>query len=54
MSRAAGEFLNGFPTTLEELAPFRVVVLSNLRPADLRPLNRRSWPDFAVRWAAAC
>ncbi|HYG36108.1 MAG TPA: vWA domain-containing protein, partial [Clostridia bacterium] len=31
----AGELLNGFPTTLEELAPFRVVVLSNLRPADL-------------------
>lgn len=32
---SAGELLNGFPTTLEELAPFRVVVLSNLRPADL-------------------
>jgi hypothetical protein len=32
---SAGEFLNGFPTTLEELAPFRMVVLSNLRPADL-------------------
>jgi uncharacterized membrane protein len=31
----AGELLNGFPTSLEELAPFRVVVLSNLRPADL-------------------
>ena len=31
----AGELLNGFPTALEELAPFRVVVLSNLRPADL-------------------
>jgi uncharacterized membrane protein len=30
-----GEFLNGFPTTLRELAPFRAVVLSNLRPADL-------------------
>jgi hypothetical protein len=29
------ELLNGFPTTLQELAPFRVVVLSNLRPADL-------------------
>ena len=33
----AGELLNGFPTSLEELAPFRVVVLSNLRPADLSP-----------------
>ncbi len=32
---SAGELLNGFPTSLEELAPFRVVVLSNLRPADL-------------------
>lgn len=31
----AGELLNGFPTTIQELAPFRVVVLSNLRPADL-------------------
>ena len=31
---SAGELLNGFPETLEELAPFRVVVLSNLRPAD--------------------
>jgi uncharacterized membrane protein len=32
---SAGELLNGFPTTVEELAPFRVVILSNLRPADL-------------------
>jgi uncharacterized membrane protein len=32
---SAGELMNGFPTTLQELAPFRVVVLSNLRPADL-------------------
>jgi uncharacterized membrane protein len=32
---SAGELMNGFPTSLEELAPFRVVVLSNLRPADL-------------------
>src|SRR5882724_4573439 len=32
---SAGELMNGFPTTLEELAPFRVIVLSNLRPADL-------------------
>jgi hypothetical protein len=31
----AGELINGFPTSLEELAPFRVVVLSNLRPSDL-------------------
>jgi len=32
---SAGELLNGFPTSLQELAPFRVVVLSNLRPSDL-------------------
>jgi uncharacterized membrane protein len=31
----AGELMNGFPSSLEELAPFRVIVLSNLRPADL-------------------
>jgi len=33
----AGELMSGFPTSLEELAPFRVVVLSNLRAADLTP-----------------
>src|SRR5206468_3422114 len=32
---SAGELMNGFPTTLEEIAPFRVIVLSNLRPVDL-------------------
>src|SRR5205823_12783221 len=32
---SAGELVNGFPSSLEELAPFRVVVLSNVRPADL-------------------
>ena len=31
----AGELLDGFPTTLEGIAPYRVIVLSNLRPADL-------------------
>ena len=36
----ASELVNGFPTTLEELAPFRVVVLSNLRPADLTPAQQ--------------
>ncbi|PTY01948.1 hypothetical protein DB346_10890 [Verrucomicrobia bacterium LW23] len=29
------ELLDGFPTRIEQLAPFRVVVLSNLRPGDL-------------------
>jgi hypothetical protein len=32
---AAGELSNGFPAALEGIAPFRVVVLSNLRPDDL-------------------
>jgi uncharacterized membrane protein len=36
----AGELLNGFPNSLEELASFRVVVLSNLRPADLSPAQQ--------------
>lgn len=27
----------GFPSSLEQMAPFRVVVLANIRPADLRP-----------------
>lgn len=32
---SAGELLHGFPESLDELAPFRVIVLSNLRPTDL-------------------
>ncbi len=32
---SSGELINGFPTTLEEIAPFRVIVLSNIRPVDL-------------------
>jgi uncharacterized membrane protein len=32
---SAGELLKGFPTSLDGLAPFRVVVLSNVRPEDL-------------------
>ena len=43
---SAGELLNGFPTTLEELAPFRVVVLSNLRPADLTPAQQEVLARF--------
>lgn len=37
---SAGELMNGFPATLEELAPFRVIVLSNLRPADLSAVQQ--------------
>src|SRR5437899_375547 len=29
---SSGELVNGFPSKLDEIAPFRVVVLSNLRP----------------------
>ena len=31
----AGELINGFPTTLDQLAPFRAVVISNLKAHDL-------------------
>src|SRR6266481_8087764 len=37
---SAGELLNGFPLIMEEIAPFRVIVLSNLRPADLTPAQQ--------------
>jgi len=37
---SANELLNGFPASLDELAPFRVVVLSNLRPSDLTPTQQ--------------
>ena len=31
----AGELINGFPTTLDQLTPFRAVVISNLKARDL-------------------
>jgi uncharacterized membrane protein len=37
---SSGELVNGFPTTLEEIAPFRVIVLSNIRPSDLTPAQQ--------------
>jgi len=43
---SAGELMNGFPNTLEELAPYRVVVLSNLRPADLTPAQQEVLARF--------
>ena len=43
---SAGELMNGFPTSLQELAPFRVVVLSNLRPADLTPAQQEVLARF--------
>jgi uncharacterized membrane protein len=36
----AGELTNGFPESLDQLTPFRVLVLSNLRPADLSPAQQ--------------
>jgi hypothetical protein len=42
----AGELLHGFPTTLEEVAPFRVIVLSNLRAADLTPAQQEILARF--------
>ena len=43
---SAGELMSGFPTSLEELAPFRVIVLSNLRPADLSPAQQEVLARF--------
>jgi uncharacterized membrane protein len=43
---SAGELLNGFPNSVEELAPFRVVVLSNLRPADLTAAQQEVLAHF--------
>jgi uncharacterized membrane protein len=31
----AGELIDGFPTTLDQLAPYRVIVISNLKAQDL-------------------
>jgi uncharacterized membrane protein len=42
----AGELVNGFPTSIEELAPFRVIVLSNLRPADLAQAQQEMLARF--------
>lgn len=33
----AGELIDGFPATLDELSPFRIVVISNLKAKDLTP-----------------
>jgi uncharacterized membrane protein len=42
----AGELLNGFPTALEGLAPFRVIVLTNLKPTDLTPAQQELLARF--------
>jgi hypothetical protein len=43
----AGELLNGFPKELSEIAPFRVVVLSDLKPADLQPEQQELLARFS-------
>jgi uncharacterized membrane protein len=43
---SAGELVQGFPTTLAELALFRVVVLSNLKPIDLTPAQQELLARF--------
>ncbi len=40
------ELLRGFPTTMDEIAPFRVVVLANLSPADLAPAQQELLARF--------
>jgi uncharacterized membrane protein len=43
---SSGELLNGFPSTMEEIAAFRVVVLSNLKPIDLSPTQQELLARF--------
>lgn len=43
---STGELVNGFPTKLDELAQFRIVVLSNLKPADLSPTQQELLARF--------
>lgn len=42
----AGELTHGFPTSLEEMAPFRVVVLAHLKPIDLSPAQQELLTRF--------
>lgn len=44
---SAGELLDGFPKTIEGIAPFRVIVLSNLRPSDLSPEQQELLAKFS-------
>jgi uncharacterized membrane protein len=37
---SAGELLSGFPETLDQMAPYRVLVLSDQKPADLTPAQQ--------------
>ena len=42
----ASELKDGFPTSLDQLAPFSVVVLSRLRPGDLSPAQQQLLLDY--------
>jgi uncharacterized membrane protein len=42
----ATELKDGFPTSLEQLSPFSVVVLSRLRPSDLSPAQQQLLIDY--------
>ena len=44
----AGEVLNGFPSSLEELAPYRVLVLGSIRPVDLSPAQQEILARFCA------
>ena len=41
-----GELLGGFPATLEQAAPFRVIALSNLKASDLTPAQQEVLTRF--------
>jgi uncharacterized membrane protein len=43
---SAGELLDGFPGELTELAPYRVLILSDLGPADLTPRQQETVARF--------
>ena len=44
------DLVGGFPATIEELAKFRVVVLSNLRPGDLTPAQQEVLSQFCGQY----
>lgn len=42
----AGELIDGFPTSLEQLAPYQAVVISNLKARDLTPAQQEILTRF--------
>ena len=45
---AAGELVDGFPDDVKELAPFRVLILANLSPAELTPQQQEAISRFCA------